>query len=81
MIIDRDVTIPTDDGSYVKADVYRPDSEQPAPVIMTLGPYGKGVPYQVAYEPYWKWLTAKHPNLLPGSKKQYMTWETVDPET
>lgn len=81
MIIQRDVAIPTDDGSHVMADVFRPDDGQPAPVVMSLGPYGKGVPYEIGYAPHWKWLISEHPNILPGSKRQYMTWETVDPET
>ncbi|KAK5691795.1 hypothetical protein LTR17_025547 [Elasticomyces elasticus] len=56
MIVDRDVSIPMDDGLCLKADVFRPGDEKPAPVIMTLGPYGKGVPYHVGFAPQWKWL-------------------------
>ena len=81
MIIERDVSIPTSDGLVLKADVFRPSDAKPGPVIvMTLGPYGKGVPYSVGYAPQWKWLTSTYPNLLPGSSKEYMVWETVDPE-
>lgn len=41
MIINRDVSIPMDDGLELKCDVFRPKDSKPAPVIMTLGPYGK----------------------------------------
>ncbi len=81
MIIDRDVTIPMDDGIALRADIFRPKDGKPAPVIMTLGPYGKGVPYSVGYKAQWQWMMTTHPDILPGSKKEFMTWETVDPET
>lgn len=81
MIIDRDVPITMDDGLVLRADVYRPREDGPHPIIMTLGPYGKGVPWRVGYKPQWEWMISTHPNLLPGSSREYMTWETVDPET
>lgn len=81
MIIERDVAIPADDGVILRADVFRPDNGQPAPVIMSLGPYGKGVEYKEGYAPQWQWLMQAHPNVLPNSTKSFMTWETVDPET
>ncbi|VUC32198.1 unnamed protein product [Clonostachys rosea] len=81
MIIDRDVGIPTSDGQLVYADVFRPAHGKPAPVIMTLGPYGKGVRYKDGFAPQWKWLLDTYPDILPGSSREYMVWETVDPET
>ncbi|KAI1198078.1 peptidase S15 [Nemania serpens] len=80
MIIERDVAIPSDDIS-LRADVYRPKDSKPAPVIMTMGPYGKGVEYKTGFAPQWKWFITTHPNVLPGSTRSFMTWETVDPET
>lgn len=80
MIIDRDVAIPMDDGNVLRADVFRPDGTTTYPVIMTLGPYGKGVPYRVGFKPQWEWLTTRYPDILPGSSREYMNWETVDPE-
>ncbi len=68
MIIERDVAIPTDDGTILRADIFRPDDEKPAPVIMTLGPYGKGVRYSDGYKPQWEWLMKAHPDVLPGCK-------------
>lgn len=81
MIIERDVPVLMDDGLELRADVYRPDGSEPVPVIMTMGPYGKGVRYQDQhYKHSWDWMIEHHPNLLAGSKHQWLTWETVDPE-
>jgi predicted acyl esterase len=41
MVIERDVPISMDDGLVIRADVYRPKTQYPVPVIMTSGPYGK----------------------------------------
>lgn len=80
MIIERDSAIPMDDGVILRADVFRPDSQVPVPVIMTMGPYGKGVRYQEGYKPEWDWLIGIHPELAEGSTLSNMVWETVDPE-
>ena len=37
----RDVRIPLRNGSFVYADVYRPDSAEPVPVVMNCGVYGR----------------------------------------
>jgi len=78
--IERDVEITMDDGVALRADVFRPDGPDPVPVVMTLGPYGKGVRYQDGYQAQWDWLMDAHPDLLEGSSRNYLTWETVDPE-
>ncbi|MBV8743838.1 MAG: CocE/NonD family hydrolase, partial [Xanthobacteraceae bacterium] len=80
MVIERDLPITMDDGLILRADVYRPKSDVPVPVIMTSGPYGKGVMYQDHYKVMWDWLITQHPDLLPGSTRSFLTWETVDPE-
>jgi predicted acyl esterase len=80
VIVERDVEIPMDDGLALRADVFRPDSPERAPVVMTLGPYGKGVRYQDGYKDQWEWLASTHPDILQGSSRGYLTWETVDPE-
>ena len=81
MVIERDLQITMDDGLVLRADVYRPKADALVPVIMTLGPYGKGVMYQDHYKAMWDWLITQHPDLLPGSTRSFMAWETVDPET
>ena len=80
MIIERDVAIPMDDGLCLRADVFRPEDVAPVPVVMTLGPYGKGVRYQDGYRDQWEWLVDAHPDILEGSTRSFLTWETVDPE-
>ena len=80
MIIERDLSVPMDDGFVLKADVYRPDTADPVPTIMTHGPYGKGVMYQDHYKIMWDWLAEQHPDLLEGSERRWLTWETADPE-
>ena len=80
MIIERDVEVPMDDGLVLRADIYRPTTETSVPVVMTLGPYGKGVRYQDGYAPQWQWLVGEYPDILEGSTRSYLAWETVDPE-
>jgi uncharacterized protein len=80
MIADRDVAVPMDDGLELRADVFRPDNAAPVPVVMTLGPYGKGIRYQDGYCEQWEWLVDAHPDILAGSRRSFLTWETVDPE-
>lgn len=80
MIVERDVPVTCDDGVVLRADVFRPDGAEPVPALLTLGPYGKGVPFQQAYSTQWEWLERTHPDLLAGSSRSYLTWETVDPE-
>lgn len=80
MIIERDVSIEMDDHVILKADVFRPDSSEKVPVVLTYGPYGKGVRYEEGYKSNWNWMVNKHSETLKSSKGQYMTWETVDPE-
>ncbi len=45
-MIERDLPILMDDGNELRADVYRPDINEPVPVILNHGPYGKGIPFR-----------------------------------
>src|SRR5258708_7982667 len=80
MIIERDLLIPMDDGIVLRADLFRPEGEGQFPVVMTTGPYAKGLRYQEGYAAQWQWLINAHPEVLDGSTCRYLTWETVDPE-
>lgn len=80
MRIDWDVPVEMDDGLVLRADVYRPIEDGRYPVIMTLGPYAKGLPFQVGYAGMWNILDAKYPEILRGSTNKYQNWETCDPE-
>src|SRR5258707_7954518 len=80
MIIERDLPTPMDDGIVLRADLFRPEGEGQFPVVMTMGPYVKGLRYQEGYAAQWQWLINAHPEVLDGSTSSYLTWETVDPE-
>jgi uncharacterized protein len=80
VIVERDVPIAMDDGLALRADVFRPDDLGSVPVVMTLGPYGKGIRYQDGYRDQWEWLVDAHPDILDGSTRSFLAWETVDPE-
>ncbi len=43
---DRDVLVPMRDGVELRADVFRAFHEEPAPVILTMGPYGKDIHFE-----------------------------------
>src|SRR5580765_8166901 len=68
------------DGVVLRADVFRPDGDEPAAAILTYGPYGKGLAYQDGYPDQWRILVTKHPDVLEGSTNRYQNWEAVDPE-
>lgn len=80
MRIDWDVPIKMDDGNVVRADVYRPIARGRYPVIMSHGPYGKGLAVQEAYKSAWTRIIKGAPNVLEGSSNVYQSWEVVDPE-
>lgn len=81
MIVERDLPVPMDDGLILRADVFRPPGPGPFPVIMSLGPYGKSLPFQSEwFAARWERLLAGHPEIAEGSSCAHMNWETVDPE-
>jgi len=80
MRIDWDVPIEMDDGVVLRADVYRPVEEGEYPVLLTYGPYAKGLPFQVGYRDQWEIMARKHPDVTAGSTNKYQNWEVVDPE-
>jgi len=72
--------IEADDGTVLRADVYRPIGEGRHPVILTYGVYGKGLAFQEAYAAQWEKMLQDHPEVAEGSSCRYMNWETADPE-
>ena len=80
MRIDFDVPIKVDDGLVLRADVYRPDADGRVPVILTYGPYAKGLAFQDGYPSAWQRMVAEHPDVAHGSSNLYQNWEVVDPE-
>jgi len=80
MRIDWDVAIPMDDGVVLRADIFRPTAEGHYPVILSYGPYAKGLAFQEGYKGLWDRLVKAAPEVLEGSSNKYQNWELVDPE-
>ena len=66
MIIERDVPVQLRDGVTIFIDVYRPENEEPAPVLLEWGPYGKHFPAFTIYGRFpgcgvrAEWVSAEH---------------------
>ena len=63
MRIDWDVPITMDDGLVLRADVFRPVAEGRYPVILSYGPYAKGLAFQDGYPSAWQRMVEKHPDV------------------
>ncbi len=80
MHIDWDVPITMDDGLVLRADVFRPAKPGRYPVILSYGPYAKGLAFQEGYPSAWQRMAQKHPDVTAGSSNKYQNWEVIDPE-
>ena len=80
MRIDWDVPITMDDGLVLRADVFRPIAAGRYPVILSHGPYAKGLAFQDGYPSAWQLMSSQHPDAVAGSSNKYQSWEVVDPE-
>lgn len=80
MRIDWDVPITMDDGVVVRADIFRPVDDARYPVILTYGPYGKGLDFKEGYTTAYEILERDYPDSLQNTTGKYMNWEVVDPE-
>src|ERR671912_750197 len=82
MRIDWDVPIPVDDGTVLRADVFRPEGSGRHPVIMAAAPYGKWLAFQDerVWGGQWKMLCEHEPEILKASSNKYQNYEYADPE-
>ncbi|VTU15116.1 Cocaine esterase [Variovorax sp. PBL-H6] len=80
MLIDRDVPIEANDGLVLRADVFRPPEPGRYPVLLTYGPYAKGLAFQEGYPSSWNRMILDHPDVAYGSSNKHQSWEVVDPE-
>jgi uncharacterized protein len=80
MQIEWDAPITMDDGGVLRADVFRPADAGKHPVILSYGPYAKGLSFQEGYRSNWARLIKAAPEVLRGSSNKYQNWELVDPE-
>lgn len=80
MTIEWDVPIEMDDGVVLRADVFRPPTSGAFGVLLSYGPYGKGLAFQDGYPTAWALMLEQHPDTARGSTNRYQNWEVVDPE-
>jgi uncharacterized protein len=80
MLVEWDVPIKMDDGQVLRADVFRPVFKGRSPVILSYGPYAKGLSFQDGYPSAWARMAEEHPDVAEGSSNLYQSWEVVDPE-
>jgi predicted acyl esterase len=80
MRVQWDEPIRMDDGLLLRADVFRPVSEGRYPVILSYGPYAKGMAFEDSRPYAWKRLVEQNPKILEGSSNRYQAWELADPE-
>jgi uncharacterized protein len=80
MRVEFDVPIEADDGLVLRADVYRPAADGKYPVIMSYGPYAKGMSFPDSRPYAWKHLVESYPEVTQGSSSRYQAWEVADPE-
>lgn len=80
MQIDWDVPITMDDGLVLRCDVFRPVAPGHYPVLLSYGPYAKGLAFQEGYPSAWQKMVSDHPDVPYGSSNLYQNWEVVDPE-
>ena len=80
MLIDWDDMIEMDDGLKLRADVFRPVEQGRYPVILSYGPYAKGLAFQEGYPSAWQRMAEEHPDVSEGSTNKYQNWEVADPE-
>ncbi|KAJ5642827.1 hypothetical protein N7490_006827 [Penicillium lividum] len=62
-----------DESGIVRANVYRPKTSTPVPVIVTYGPYGKDIPYKDFHPDSFS-------EVNPEQKSEHSSWETPDPK-
>ena len=80
MRIAWDVPVEMDDGLVLRADVFLPVDEGRYPVLLSYGPYAKGLAMQEGYKSQWLRIIGAVPETLEGSSNKYQNWELFDPE-
>ena len=72
----EEVRIPVRDGSYLAANLYRPDAEGRFPVIMSLSPYGKDLHF-TEFAPANPTIKVEYAH--SQDKGPLLAWETPNP--
>lgn len=80
MRIEWDVPITMDDGLTLRADVFLPVGDGRYPVILSYGPYAKGLHFEDGYPSAWHAMLTRKPEVGEGSSSILQSWEVADPE-
>jgi len=80
MHVDWDTAVAMDDGIVLRGDVFRPTKQGRYPVILSYGPYAKGLAFQDGYPSAWERMASQHADVTANSSNEYQSWEVVDPE-
>src|SRR6201984_1556377 len=80
MRIDWNVPIAMVDDVVLRADIFRPVAQGRYPVILSYGPYAKGLAFQDGYPSAWQRMADFHPDVVAGSSNLYQSWEAGDPK-
>ncbi len=75
-----DVPIEMDDGLILMSDVFLPLENGNYPVLLSYGPYAKGLHFGDGYPDQWRIMGEKHPDVPANSTNIHANWEVVDPE-
>jgi uncharacterized protein len=75
-----DVPLTMDDGAVMLADLFLPRAEGSYPVLLSYGPYAKGLHFEDGYRSAWDIMIAAKPEVLENTSSLYQSWELVDPE-
>src|SRR5262245_9552338 len=71
MRIDWSMPITMDDRRVLRADVFRPIPDRKYPIILSHGPYSKGLAFQDGYTNQWQLMTAQDADVAAGSCNKY----------
>ena len=51
LLFEKDVPVPMSDGTILRANVFRPDTDGRFPIVLAKGAYGKDVHFRDGYGP------------------------------
>lgn len=80
MQIDWNVPVEMSDGLVVRADVFRPTDAGRYPVILSYGPYAKGMSFDEGFRDQYRRMIAEHPEVAKDTTSKYQNFEVADPE-
>ncbi|MFK0250620.1 hypothetical protein ACIQUM_38490 [Amycolatopsis azurea] len=63
------------DGVTLAVDIFRPDDDQPHPVLLAASPCGKGLAFAEGFASAFSALVREHPEVAEKSTGAYQVWE------